>query len=128
MISIEDLLVDLVIRKSRSIFGVRCINDDVYMHPSCTKLDADCSRRVRTEARFDARMKRAEDHYVRVEGATLGSPPRFFYYIYLCMSTRYNFGVSQWIGRGHKVKTMSTTTTVPRIRMRGTKSGGDRFM
>lgn len=60
-------------------------------------------------------MERAEDHYVQVESAMLGS---------LCYTpARYNFGVSQWLGCGCKVKTTTmTTTVVPRI------GGGRRAM
>jgi len=55
-----------------------------------------------------ARMEYAEDHYVQVESAMLRS--------LCCTPARYNFGVSQWLGCGRKVKTTTmTTATVPRI-------------
>lgn len=66
---------------------------------------------------FGVRMECAEDHYVQVESAMLGS---------LCYTrARYNFEVSQWFGRGHKMKTMTTTSV---LGLEGDKSCGDRFM
>lgn len=67
----------------------------------------------------DVRMERAEDHYVQVESATLGS--------LCCTPARYNFRVSQWLGRGLKVKKTARTTIVDR-RETGKPRWRDRFM
>lgn len=103
-------LVDLVIKKVRSISDIRAALTAVYI-----RLLHEARRRLQkgVEDGVVACMERAEDHYVQVESVTLGS----LYYT----SARYNFGVSQWLGCGHKVKT-TTMTTVPRI------EGGRRAM
>jgi len=90
-------LVNLVIKKLRSISDVRAALTVVYMLRQTR-------RRLQkgVEDGVGARMEHAEDHYVQVESAMLGS---------LCyMPARYNFGVSQWLGCGCKVKTTTMTT------------------
>lgn len=92
-------LVDLVIKKLRSISDVRAALTAVYirlLHQARRRLQKGVGDGV------GACMERSEDHYVQVESAMLGS---------LCYTpARYNFGVSQWLGCGCKVK---TTTIVP---------------
>lgn len=98
-------LVDLVIKKLRSISDVRAALTAVYI-----RLLQQAWRRLQkgVEDGVVACMERAEDHYVQVESVTLGSPTRVLY-----TSARYNFGVSQWLGCGRKVKTTMMTATVP---------------
>lgn len=87
--SLSSKLVDLVIKKPRSISDVRAALTAVYiwlLHQAWRRLQKG------VEDGVGARMERAEDHYVQVESAMLGS---------LCYTlARYNFGVSQWLGCG----------------------------
>jgi len=87
-------LVDLVIKKLRSISDVRAALTAVYI-----RLLHRARRRLQkgVEDGVGARMEYAEDHYVQVESAMLRS---------LCYTpARYNFRVSQWLGCERKVKT-----------------------